>query len=90
MTPDELKSCSGYTVEVLFDGKEEVAELHDADSERPFLTCGKTITPGIDPAEFTKADRYYLTKKDIAGLIPKGHRNLFSRITFNSPSKDSN
>jgi hypothetical protein len=90
MTRDDLKSCSGYTVEVMCDGKKELAELHDETSQRPFLTMGKEIAKMIDPIVFTEARPYYLLDDDIDGLSPNGPRNLFSRITLTTPSSDSN
>ena len=90
MTREELKSCSGYTVEVMCAGKTELAELHDAASHRPFLLLGKKITPMNDPISWTYAQPYYLTDEDIAGLRRNGAHNLFSGITLTSLTQHSN
>jgi hypothetical protein len=89
MTRDDLKSCSGHTVEVIYDGKRELAELHGETSERPFLTVGKTLVGKTEPI-FTEGLPYYLPDEDIAGLSPNGPHNLFSKIALPSPPSDSN
>jgi hypothetical protein len=41
MKRDDLKSCSGYTVQVIMDGKEELADLDAENPEKAFLTVPK-------------------------------------------------
>jgi hypothetical protein len=84
MKRDDLKSCSGYTVQVMMDGKEELADLNAEDPKWPFLTVAKT---GVLPEQ---VQPYYLSDEDIAGLSPNGPHNLFSRITLSTPPSDSN
>jgi hypothetical protein len=84
MTRDDLKSCSGYTVQVIMDGKEELADLDAENPKRAFLTVAKT---GVLPAQMHP---YYLSDEDIAGLSPNGPHNLFSHITLPTPPSDSN
>jgi hypothetical protein len=82
MTRNDLRSCSGYTVQVMLDGKEELADLNAENPEKIFLTVAKT---GTLPKE---VQPYYLSDDDIAGLRPNGPNNLFSRITLNSKSSN--
>lgn len=84
MTREDLKSCSGYTVQVLVDGKEELADLNAENPDKAFLTVAKT---GVFPE---KVQPYYLSGKDIAGLSPNGPHNFFSRITLPTPPSDPN
>jgi hypothetical protein len=84
MTRDDLKSCSGYTVQVIMDGKEELADLDAENTEKAFLTVAKS---DVFPAQ---VHPYYLSDEDIAGLLPNGPHNLFSRITLPTPPSDSN
>lgn len=83
MTRDELKSCSGYTVQIMLDGKEELADLNAQDPKRAFITCPKK---GV----WTDIRPYFLSDDEIAGLSPNGPHNLFSRITLISPPPDPN
>jgi hypothetical protein len=85
MTRDDLKSCSGYTVQVSVDGKEELADLNTENPDKAFLTIAKT---GVFPE---KVQPYYLSDEDIAGLSLNGPHNFFSQITLSTPpSSDSN
>jgi len=84
MTRDDLKSCTGYTVQVIMDGKEELADLDAGNPKRPFLTVAKT---NVLPAQ---VHPYYLSDEDIAVLSPNGPRNLFSHITLPTSPSDSN
>jgi len=81
MTRDDLKSCSGYTVQVIMDGKEALADLNAEDPERAFLTVAKA--GGVPEPTHP----YYLSDEDIAGLLSNGAHNLFSRITLRTPAK---
>jgi hypothetical protein len=83
MKRDDLKSCSGYTVQVIMDGKEELADLDAENPEKAFLTVPKV-------GRWTNIHPYYLSDEDIASLSPNGPNNLFSRITLSSPPSDSN
>ena len=82
MTRDDLQSCSGYTVQVMIDGKEELADLNAEDPESAFLTVAKTcvLPEQVQP--------YYLSDEDIGGLLPNGPNNLFSQIRL--PASPSN
>ncbi|PYK39621.1 MAG: hypothetical protein DME60_09430 [Verrucomicrobia bacterium] len=83
MTRDDLKSCSGYTVQIILDGKKELADLNAEDPTKAFLTCPKL---GV----WTDVRPYLLSDEDVSGLSPNGPHNLFSRITLTSPPLDSN
>jgi hypothetical protein len=78
ITRNDLKSCSGYTVQVVMDSKEELADLNSDNPEKAFLTVAKT---GVLPEQ---VQPYYLSDEDIAGLSPNGPHNFFSRITLTS------
>jgi hypothetical protein len=67
MTRDDLKSCSGYTVQVIMDGKEELGDLDAENPEKAFLTVAKT---GVFPEEVRP---YYLSDE--------GHRRFIAKRT---------
>jgi hypothetical protein len=83
----DLKAYSGYSVQIVLDGKEEAVTLNAENPEKAFLDPVKTSTS--PNTEWTNMDRYYLTDDDIAGLIPSGPNNLFSRISLTSPSSSA-
>jgi hypothetical protein len=83
MTRDDLKSCSGFTVQVMVDGKEALGDLNAVDPEKAFITVPKIM-------QWTDPRRYYLSDEDIAGLTPNGPSNLSSRISLDSPQPGSN
>jgi hypothetical protein len=78
MKRDDLKSCSGYTVQIILDGKEELADLNAEDPKKAFLTCPKK---GV----WTDMPPYFLSDDDISHFSPNGTHNLFSRIALKSP-----
>lgn len=83
LTRDELKSYSGFTVQIMMNGKEALADLDASNPEKAFITAPKI-------GQWTDIQPYFLSDEDIAGLLPNGPHNLFSRITLNSPPSDSN
>lgn len=86
MNRNELKSHSGCSVQILLDGKEEVVTLTAENPEEAFLELVKTspspLTKWADPPP-----KYHLTDQDIAGLIPNGPNNFFSRISLTTPTE---
>jgi len=83
MTRDELKSYSGCTVQIMMNSKEALADLDASNPEKVFITVPKI-------GQWTDIRRYFLSDEDIAGLLPNGPQNLFSRISLKSPPSDSN
>ena len=84
---DDLKAYSGYSVQIILDGKEEIATLNAENPAKAFIDPVKAVRSFTD-AEWTDVVRYYLTDEDIGGLIPNGPRNLFSLISLTSPTSN--
>jgi len=86
MNRNELKSYSGWSVQILVDGKEEIVTLNVENPERAFIDPVKASRSFTD-VKWTDIVPYYLTDQDIAGLIPNGPNNLFSRISLTTPTE---
>lgn len=89
MKRDDLKAYSGCSVQITLDGKEALPTLNAEDPAKAFIDPAVDLHPPAHE-EWKDIIRYYLTDEDIAGLIPNGPQNLFSRISLTSPPPPAN